>query len=335
MIKKALTWLLISCMALGFLGCRKQAAPTQAPTASPTQTQPEPTEPVITAAQAALDGKKVIFIGNSHTYVGNVVIQVYNSIPQQEKRSNNQGFFWILCQRQGCNVEVTNWTFSSHGLGSIFQNPCAVKGDCYGKNHEEYLTDRYFDYVVIQPGVGTKSETDIASDIQYIVDFFRQANPDVKFALLGNTSVYGNNATNKTYPGITDYYKTLAEQGFIIADWGGLVNDLIHEKVTPEGSAMPYFKKSFIIKDEFHPNLLSGYIASVMLYCAITGEKAADIPTDMFQDNAMDALLDGFIEKNYLDPSDTNFKTALTVDSELLGLHKLIDQYLEEKPYLQ
>jgi hypothetical protein len=311
-------------MCLGLLGCGEAAAPAQS--------SPETT---ISAAKAALDGKKIIFIGNSHTYVGNVVTQTYNSNPSQEKRSNNRGFFWILCQRQGINVEVTNWTFSSHGLSSIFMNPCAVKGACYGLNHEEYLTDRYFDYVVIQPGVGTKSEENIASAIEYVVDFFRKANPDAKFVLLGNASVYGNNAQNKPYPGITAHYKVLAEQGFIIADWGGLVNDLIKEKVKPEGSAMPYFKLSFIIKDGFHPNLLSGYLGSLMLYCAITGEKAADIPTDMFQDSVMETMLDAHLEANYVAPSDSNFKTALTAESELLGLHKLVDRYLEEKPYLQ
>ena len=323
-MKKWIAWALLLCIAASLCGCSKASTPTE--------TTPETT---LSAAQQLLDGKKIIFIGNSHTYVGNVVTQTYNSQPAQEKRSNNRGFFWIISQRQGCNVEVTNWTFSSHGLASLFRQPCSVEGACYGLNHADYLTDRYFDYVVIQPGVGETSEKNIAVDIEYIVNFFREANPDVKFALLGNTSVYGNNAQSKPYPGITSYYKTLAEEGFIMADWGGLVDDLIHERVKPEGSTMPYFKKSFIIKDGFHPNLLSGYIASVMLYCAITGEKAENIPTDLFQDSVMATLLDGHLETKYVHPSDTNFHTALTVETELLGIHKLIDQYLEEKPYLQ
>ena len=323
-MNRILAWMLLLSICLGLCGCAETVQPEETAT-----------ETTVSAAQKALDGKKIIFIGNSHTYVGNVVTQTNNSQPSQEKRSNNKGLFWILCQRQGCNVEVTNWTFSSHGLASIFQNPCGVEGSCHGLNHEEYLTDRYFDYVVIQPGVGEKSETNIAADIQYVVDFFRKENPDVKFALLGNASVYGNNATNHPYPGITGYYTTLAEEGFIMADWGGLVNDLIHEKVKPEGSAMPYFKKSFIIKDGFHPNMLSGYLASAMLYCAITGEKAENLPTDLFLNSAMEISLDNHLQKSYADPSDTNFKTALTAESELKGLHKLIDRYLEEKPYLQ
>lgn len=323
-MKRIFAWALTAAICLGLCGCTEATLPEE--------TAPETT---VSAAKEALDGKKIIFIGNSHTYVGNVVTQVYNSNPQQEKRGNNKGFFWILSQRQGCNVEVTNWTFSGHGLQHLFGGVCTKEGDCMGRNHEEDLTDRYFDYVVIQPGVGNASEENIASDIQYVVDFFKKENPDVKFALLGNASVYGNNATDHPYPGITGYYKTLAEQGFIMADWGGLVNDLIHEKVKPEGSAMPYFKQSFIIKDGFHPNMLSGYLASAMLYCAITGEKAENLPTDMFQESVMEIALENHLQKNYVDPSDSNFMTALTVESELKGLHKLIDRYLEEKPYMQ
>lgn len=321
-MKKIVAFLLIVAMGLSLCAC---AAPAE-----------EPTEETISAAQKALDGKKVIFIGNSHTYVGNVVTQVYNSIYQQEKRNNNIGFFYQVCKRQGCEVAVTNWTFSSHGLASIFGESCVTNGDCYGIDHKEYLTDRYFDYVVIQPGVGRKSEENLAADMARVVEFFREANPDVKFALLGNASVYGNNATGDTYPGITGYYKTLEEQGFIMADWGKLVNDLIKGEVTPEGSTMTYTKSSFIIKDGFHPNYLSGYIASTMLFCAITGVKAEDIPTDMFQENAMDIALESHLNKCYSDgQNDSNFKTALTAESELLGIHKLIDQYLAEKPYLQ
>ena len=327
-MKKWISLILAVCMICGLCACGAPAA-TESTTEAPVETTENP-------AKAILDGKKILFIGNSHTYVGNVVQQVYNTFPQQEKRSNNQGFFYLFSLRQGCQVEVTNWTFSSHGLGSIFGNLCGVKGDCLGLNHEEYLVDRYFDYVVIQPGVGESSEANVAKDIAYIVDFFKKENPDVKFALLGNTSVYGNNSNGKTYPGITSYYKTLEEQGFIIADWGKLANDLIRGLVTPEGSTVPYAKSSFVIKDGFHPNYLSGYIATVMLYCALTGQSAEEIPADMFQNAAMATMVENHLKKSYVDgAADTNFHTVLTVESELQGIHKLIDKYLAEKPYLQ
>ena len=137
------------------------------------------------------------------------------------------------------------------------------------------------------------------------------------------------------YLGIMKYYKTLDEKGFIMADWGKLVNDLIHNTVTPEGSTLTYNKSSFIVKDGFHPNYLCGYIASVMTYCAITGESAADIPADMFQNSAMVAALDAHLASKYNNPNaDTVCKTVLITESELEKIHLLIDKYLAEKHYL-
>ena len=102
------------------------------------------------AGYEALNGKKVIFIGNSHTYYGRTVISVSNKYPQLEKRVNNKGGLYQLCKANGIDVSVTNWCFGSHGLGSLFNgNPCTVSGDCKGVNHLEYLTDNNYDYVVV------------------------------------------------------------------------------------------------------------------------------------------------------------------------------------------
>ena len=322
-MKKIIAFIVTFCMLFLLFACGSTG--NSSATSAPTE-----------ATKGPLDGKKIIFIGNSHTYVGNVVSQVYNKNPRQEDRDNNKGLFYLLCNRLGSEVSVTNWTFSSHGLASIFGESCTVKGDCYGMDHKSYMTDRYFDYVVIQPGVGENSEKTIAEDIALVVDFFKEANPDVKFVLLGNASVYGNNKTDTPYPGITGYYKTLAEQGFLMADWGKLANDLIHGIVVPEGSSIIYNKNCFVIKDGFHPNYLSGYIASVMTYCAITGTAAADIPADMFQDSAMVIALDSHLSKSYSNPEyDTNCKIILTTQTELEKVHLLIDKYLADKPYLQ
>lgn len=320
-MKKLFSILLSISLIFVMWGCGSETA---------SSTDPQDTS---TAAPGPLDGKKIIFIGNSHTYVGNVVSQVYNKDPRLESRDHNMGLFYLLCKNLGSEVNVINWTFSSHGLRSIFGAPCTVKGDCQNLNHEDYLTDRVYDYVVVQPGVGAASEENIADDIAYIIKFFRDANPDVKFVLLGNASVYGNNKTSTPYPGITGYYKTLAEQGFIMADWGKLVNDLIHGNIVPEGSTVTYNKNCFIIKDGFHPNYLSGYIASVMTYCAITGTAAADIPATMFQDPAMVVALDSSLEDHYDNPEyDSNCRIILTTPDELARVHLLIDQYLAQTP---
>lgn len=325
-MRKIITLIIIVCMLIPLFGCG--AANNAGTTTESNQTEE-------TLQPGPLDGKKIIFIGNSHTHVGNVVTNVGVKKLTQEDREHDKGLFYLLCKQLGNEVNVVSWTFGNHGLASLFGYPCSVDAACKDQMHENYLTDRKFDYVVIQPGVGENSEKNIERDINYIVDFFRKANPDVKFVLLGNASVYGNNKTNQPYLGIMKYYKTLDEKGFIMADWGKLVNDLIHNTVTPEGSSVKYNKSTFIVNDGFHPNYLCGYIASVMTYCAITGESAADIPADMFQNSAMVAALDAHLAPKYNNPDiDTNCKTVLTTQSELEKIHQLIDKYLAEKPHL-
>jgi hypothetical protein len=286
---------------------------------------------------AVLDGKKVIIIGNSHTYNGKVVFYVSKTAVEQEKRNNDLALFYQLCKANGAEVSVTNWCFSGHGLGSLFRNPCTVGGGCEGIMHEEYLTDRNYDYVVITPGVGESSEKNIGEDIAYIAEFFREANPDVKFVCLGNASVYGKNRTDTTYPGITGYYKTLEAQGFQIADWGMLVSDLIDGYSTVPGGQETYTKSTFIVNDGFHPNVLSGYIASMMLYCVITGDTAADQPRDLLTEGSdLWSLVENQLEKSYdYGDQETNFHKVLSSDSEMKGIQLLIDQYLEDQPYRQ
>ena len=161
-MKRAFAFVLLVCMLLGLCACGGSG-------------QEETTQTTAPATPGLLDGKKIIFIGNSHTYVGNVVSQVYNKEPRLDARDHNMGLFYLLCKNQGSEVNVINWTFSSHGLSSIFGEECTTKGACQGLNHTEYLTDRFYDYVVIQPGVGTNSEINVASDIANVVEFFREA----------------------------------------------------------------------------------------------------------------------------------------------------------------
>ena len=51
------------------------------PDSGQTQTT-ERAETTVNLAKELLDGKKIVFIGNSRTYVGNVASQVYNSRPE-------------------------------------------------------------------------------------------------------------------------------------------------------------------------------------------------------------------------------------------------------------
>ena len=284
-----------------------------------------------------LDGKKIIFIGNSHTYYGRTVPSVNKKYYTEEKRVNNKGAFYELCKAKGAEVSVTNWTFGNHGLRSLFGAPCNVEGDCNGVNHEDYLTDRVYDYVVVTPGVGKASAEKIAEDMDYIVKFFKDANPNVKFVLLGNASSHGINATDTPYEDITSYYKTLEEQGFIVADWGKLVKDIINGDVTVPDAKVEYNKNTFIVKDGYHPNLLSGYITTLFTYCAITGESAVDLPYDFYFDKSLAPTIDvaGFVDYYYVNgDADSTFPEVINSSDDMKGIQKLVDEYLKAKHYL-
>ena len=134
-----------------------------------TNQQPENEQPE--NEKVSLDGKRVIFIGNSHTYYGKTVIN--KSDVTQEARSNDKGMFYQLCKLNGAEVTVTNWTFGSHNLIDTF-------GDCKKcdiKDHTAYLVDRKYDYVVIQEGSASGTPESFLSICGTVINFFKEANP--------------------------------------------------------------------------------------------------------------------------------------------------------------
>lgn len=283
------------------------------------------------AAFEALDGKKIIFIGNSHTYYGRTVISVNNKYPELEKRVHNKGAFYQLCKANGIDVDVTNWCFGSHALSHIFGgNPCTVSGNCKGVNHEEYLTDRSYDYVVIQPGVGTNSMDNLQTDVDYIMNFFREGNPNVKFLLLSPATQYGYNATGYEYTRMLSQYDAIREKGIPIIEWGKIVDYAI--KYGVPGTDTEFDKNSFVVKDGYHPNLLAGYITNVMTYCALTGEKAVDQPYGFILDQALapDFDLAGFNDYYYADgEGDSNSDEILKSESDMNAIAAFIDSYMD------
>ena len=295
----------------------------------------DPTETTVDSAKELLDGKKILFIGNSYTYVGRVTYQVPNSNPKLEDRQNDKGMFYQICKKNGIEVSVTNWTFSSHRLHNTFSKPCEIEGACFGLNHEEYLTDRVYDYVVIQPHANDLSQEHFEEDVEYIANFFREANPNVKLVIFGCAALYGHNTRDQSYPGIPAHFKNLEDQGFIIADWGNIVTDVVSGKTAVPGAQLTYDNSSFIVSDGHHPSILSGYLATMTLFCAITGKSAESQAADLFNtDTELQGLVKNQLNKNYeRGEMETNFHTALSMESEVQGFHKLIDQYLAEKPY--
>ncbi len=295
-------------------------------------------------AEEALDNKRVIFIGNSHTYYGKTVLEKAPT-STLAARENDTGYFYQLCKENGINVEVTNWTFGNHGLGDLFGGACEGTGkDCEGSDHKAVLAagNTYYDYVVIQPGTG--SNATLVENVQSIMSFFQEANPNVKFILVLTNRHYANGYDE----GILSHLEALDSMGVSIADWGRLTYDIINGDVTVPGTETTYNQNSFIVSksstDGYHPNMLTGYITSLWIYSVITGESAACQPYLFATDTTVNSKFNTvkFKEDYYtydnentadVDESLTNFDEILASGNEIGGLQQLIDLYIAEEPY--
>lgn len=280
---------------------------------------------------SVLDGKKIIFVGNSFTYFGKTVLEKKQSVLTQEKRSNDHGFFYQLCKENGMDVEVTNWTFGGHTLEHMFGGNCSADRGCDGVDHLSYLTDRHFDYVVIQEGSG---EPDSLDWVEKVMAIFREANPDVKVIYLEHSNAHFKNFARLSQ------LKDLEKKGITIVDWGNLVVDVANGAIAVPGAAEEYNKNTFIIskseKDGYHPNMLSGYITTLMTFCAITGAKAEGQPYAFCDDRDINKAFHLLtFDANYYTYSSSNFQEVFASKSDMRGIQQLIDQYLKEKPYLE
>lgn len=288
--------------------------------------------------KASLDGKRVIFIGNSYVYYGRTVINQSSSVITQAERENDKGFFYQLCKENGMEVNVTNWTFGGHGLADFFGAPCAHSSSaCKGTRHEDELKNRYYDYVFVSPGGGARQASTIADDFDNIIKFFKDANPDVKIVCLANLGCHGYSSFGTDLPAIYNYYPTLADKGVIMADWGGLVYRIMHGIYIVPGGSQSYGKNTFIVKDGFHPNMLAGYITTLMAYCAVTGEGAVGQPYGFCNDVRVNAKFSfaNYVKSYYTAEITTNFPDVFASEGDMRGIQELVDRYIAEKGYLE
>ena len=282
-------------------------------------------------AAKALDGKKVIFFGNSHTYYGRTV-EDKGQTATMEDRVNDQGLFYQFCKANSIDVSVTNYTFGEHELADFYSGACAAGKGHDGYNHLEDIGDFDYDYVVLQQG--TKDpDNDLVGDVQKMKDLFAAVNPDVKVIFLVHMRAYTND-----YAWLAKV-KDLEDIGVTVVDWGGMLDGIVTGETTIPGAKQIYNQNSFIISksasDGYHPNLLTGYITTLMTYCAITGEKAegqhyylgADCPV------LGDTALAAFRSKYYTYNTETNFDTILRSGTEMTAIQKLIDQHMTAKSY--
>lgn len=303
-----------------------------------------------------LDGKKIIFIGNSYTYYGNMV-QTRTWDPSNNdimlQRFNNElGGFYRLCSQNGANVFVTNWTYGSHTLQDLFGGGCFDKNRHPGYDHLEDLrkySDMHYDYVVIQAPTGgaiTNIE-DYKCLLGYVCNIFREVNPDVKIIYSVPTLLYTQSDVRGTEI-LEANDAIISEFNLTEANWGKLIYSILTGEATVENSTEEYTNNTFLVSksadDGFHPNLLTGYISTQMIYSLITGEKAVGQDYSFYTDANfggnfnLETVLKTYYTYDNISPAEsetkltgddlTNFPEVFASKSEMTGIQKLIDEYI-------
>lgn len=287
------------------------------------QTGPAPSA----QARSALDNKKIIFVGNSYTQNGFAVIPKRAEVLTQEERSNDPGFFYQICKANGLNVSVTNWCFSGHDLLHTFGKPCTMAA-CKGAEHTSYLTEPYFDYVVLQCHKSANYGGNLLTHLQPAMDFFRGANPDVKFLfLVPHMAIERDHAYAKDLDDLTG-------TGITVCNWGQMVHDICQGNVQVPGATQEHLRSSYVVSvsesDGFHENMLAGYITALMTYCAITGDSAVGQSYAFCNDPSIHAKFDFALHRRqyYTYNTETNFDLIFASAPDMTGLQQLIGDYI-------
>jgi hypothetical protein len=269
--------------------------------------------------KVSLDGKKVVFIGNSFVYYG-------GAVEHGGQKKTDKGWFYEICKANGENVTVYDCTYGSHHLYDFTSSGCK-SGSCHsGADLLKGIPFSSIDYVFISESGDNNSN--FVKDVKNIIKRFPSS---TKFIYLAHSYTYSKNHTK-----IINNLDNLQNLGVDIVVWGKLVDDIIDSRVTVPGATVSYNKKSFIKNkgDSFHPNPLAGYITAQMAYCAVTGKTAVGQMPDLYA--VGDTLKYGksavgykaYISTHYSSSSSSNFKTIMKSKADIKGLQQLMDKYL-------
>ncbi len=310
----------------------------------------------ITESKEYKDMKKIIFIGNSYTFYGMAVINAGQNLDDDSMmlRQGDEGYFYQLSKQNNADFHVTNWTWGGHNLKDIFGESCAAGRGHDGHNHLadfKRLLDTEYDYVVMQPTPSREiTEEVLKEDIQLVKDAFSTESPDAKYILLLPAGYYVNDTTAKK-----EFRKCLAtieeDAGVTLVDWGNLISDLINGTAIVEDTEIDYNKNTFIVSassgDGYHQNQLSGYITAQFVFSTLTGKKAEGENYAFCTDDTIHPsfsvekylanyyLYDNISTDGNLKGDDlTTYPEIFKSPTDMLGIQKLIDKYIEEKPYM-
>ena len=269
--------------------------------------------------KVSLDGKKVLFIGNSFVYYGGVV-------EHGSQKKTDKGFFYEICKANGENCTVYDCTYGSHHLYDFTSSGCK-SGSCHdGADLLKGVPLSSIDYVFI-----SESGNNNANFVKDVKNVMKRFSSKTKFVYLAHSYTYSKNHTK-----IINKLDDLQKLGVMIVVWGKLVDDVIDGRVSVPGATVKYKKTSFIKNkgDTYHPNPLAGYITAQMAYCAVTGKSAVGQMPNLYSIGNSTKYgksavgYSEYISTHYKSSSNTNFKTIMKSRADIEGLQTLMDKYL-------
>lgn len=273
-----------------------------------------------------LDGKRVLFVGDSFLFTGRAVL--LNKEVTEEGRRYDTGYFYQLCKAKGYEVAVTNWTYGGTGLATIMDSYIPLF-----KNYE-------YDYVVLSGGRNSANTIgSLEKTLDRYIQVFRGANPNVKMFYLVTSGAHNISVKESFSMDVLNNLDRVEAKGITVLDWGKLVADVIRGETEVPGATQPYDKYSFVhnksLSDGFHPNQLSGYIVSMYIYCAITGESAVGLPYDFWNRGDLHKQFEPVSYMSYgYAQGPSNYQEIFNSPSDMEGIQKLVDRYMAEKAYL-
>ena len=283
-------------------------------------------------AEISLDGKQVMFIGNSFVYYGNCVTYMTDDA---DRHVLDNGYFSQICKANGENVEVYNYTWMAKSLDWVYQNQLT-------KEDPAFLEQ--FDYVFISEAGSNNSN--IVSVVKKITELF----PDTTdFVYLIHNFHASNNHTNIFKACENEFI----DMGIEVANWGGLVYDVWTGKTKVPDTELKYNKETFVKynmgvshnpddcnvgagrpSDNYHENPLAGYITAQMAYCVVTNKSAVGQDYSFCGDTSIHKFFDfdEFIKSHYDSDHSTNFPEVFKSETDMRGIQTLIDEYIANHP---
>jgi hypothetical protein len=265
---------------------------------------------IISDKMVDISGAKIAVFGNSQIYYGNLVNKDEHACcDSKSKWGTNNGYLSRIAALDGRSVEVYNFT---HG-GKTIQYGYQCMLDNLGKKDESFFAD--IDYIIFSQA-GTYTFNNLCSEI---FPMFREKFPNAQF-------FYLNGYHYATFVQTMKEVGKMPRYGVTVLDWGNLTRDLIKAGSIAE-TATSVNDFSFVLDDgDTHPNNLSGYIMTVMTYCALTGRSATEFNTDFLLENGYKPFfsLDEISNKYN---TATNFRSILDSPEDIAAINRIIDEY--------